>query len=65
MTPTDCLMTQEEAEAMAHAIPRSKLVVVPGTSTGELCGYFAELTGQAASWSGRSVTCDDAGITVQ
>jgi pimeloyl-ACP methyl ester carboxylesterase len=32
LTPTDCLMTQEEAEAMAHAIPRSKLVVVPGTN---------------------------------
>jgi pimeloyl-ACP methyl ester carboxylesterase len=32
LTPTDCLMTQEEAEAMAHAIPRAKLVVVPGTN---------------------------------
>jgi pimeloyl-ACP methyl ester carboxylesterase len=32
LTPTDCLMTQEEAEALAHAIPRSKLVVVPGTN---------------------------------
>jgi pimeloyl-ACP methyl ester carboxylesterase len=28
----DCLMTQEEAEAMAHAIPRCRLVVVPGTN---------------------------------
>jgi pimeloyl-ACP methyl ester carboxylesterase len=28
----DCLMTQEEAEAMAHAIPRCTLVVVPGTN---------------------------------
>lgn len=32
LTATDCLMTQEEAEAMAHAIPRSKLVVVPHTN---------------------------------
>ena len=28
----DCLMTQEEAEAMAHAIPRCRLVVVPGAN---------------------------------
>jgi pimeloyl-ACP methyl ester carboxylesterase len=28
----DCLMTQEEAEAMAHAIPRCRLVVVPATN---------------------------------
>jgi pimeloyl-ACP methyl ester carboxylesterase len=28
----DCLMTQAEAEAMAHAIPRCRLVVVPGTN---------------------------------
>jgi len=28
----DCLMTQEEAEAMAHAIPRCRLVVVPKTN---------------------------------
>ncbi len=32
LTATDCLMTQEEAEAMAHAIPASKLVLVPGTN---------------------------------
>jgi pimeloyl-ACP methyl ester carboxylesterase len=32
LTATDCLMTQEEAQAMAHAIPKSKLVVVPGTN---------------------------------
>ncbi|OGL07336.1 MAG: hypothetical protein A3I17_02145 [Candidatus Rokubacteria bacterium RIFCSPLOWO2_02_FULL_72_37] len=32
LTATDCLMTQEEAEAMAHAIPRCRLVVVPGTN---------------------------------
>jgi pimeloyl-ACP methyl ester carboxylesterase len=29
---TDCLMTQDEAEAMRHAIPRCTLVVVPGTN---------------------------------
>lgn len=28
----DCLMTQEEAEALAHAIPSCRLVVVPGTN---------------------------------
>ena len=28
----DCLMTQEEAEAMAHAIPNCRLVVVPATN---------------------------------
>jgi pimeloyl-ACP methyl ester carboxylesterase len=32
LTATDCLMTQEEARAMAHAIPRSRLVVVPETN---------------------------------
>lgn len=32
LTDTDCLMTQEEALAMTRAIPRSKLVVVPGTN---------------------------------
>lgn len=32
LTPTDCLMTQEEAEAIAAAIPKSKLVVVPKTN---------------------------------
>jgi len=32
LTEHDCLMTQEEAEAMAHAIPRCRLVVVPGTN---------------------------------
>jgi pimeloyl-ACP methyl ester carboxylesterase len=29
---TDCLMTQEEALAMVRAIPRARLVVVPGTN---------------------------------
>jgi pimeloyl-ACP methyl ester carboxylesterase len=28
----DCLMTQAEAEAMAHAIPDCRLIVVPGTN---------------------------------
>lgn len=28
----DCLMTQEEADAMAHALPDCHLVVVPGTN---------------------------------
>ncbi len=32
LTTTDCLMTQEEAEAVARAIPKSRLVVVPGTN---------------------------------
>jgi pimeloyl-ACP methyl ester carboxylesterase len=40
LTATDCLMTQEEAEAMADAIPRSKLVVVPGTN------HYTVLLGQ-------------------
>lgn len=40
LTPTDCLMTQEEAEAMVQAIPRAKLVVVPGTN------HYTVLLGQ-------------------
>ncbi len=32
LTATDCLMTQGEAQAMARAIPRSKLVVIPHTN---------------------------------
>lgn len=32
LTATDCLMTQDEAEAMAQAIPKSRLVVVPKTN---------------------------------
>lgn len=32
LSETDCLMTREEAEALARAIPMSKLVVVPGTN---------------------------------
>jgi pimeloyl-ACP methyl ester carboxylesterase len=40
LTPTDCLMTQDEAEALAHAIPRARLVVVPGTN------HYTVLLGQ-------------------
>jgi pimeloyl-ACP methyl ester carboxylesterase len=40
LTPTDCLMTQEEARALTHAIPRAKLVVVPGTN------HYTVLLGQ-------------------
>ncbi|MBI4241746.1 MAG: alpha/beta hydrolase [Candidatus Rokubacteria bacterium] len=40
LTATDCLMTQEEAEAMVRAIPRSKLVVVPKTN------HYTVLMGQ-------------------
>jgi pimeloyl-ACP methyl ester carboxylesterase len=32
LTATDCLMTREEARAMARAVPRSTLVEVPGTN---------------------------------
>jgi pimeloyl-ACP methyl ester carboxylesterase len=32
LTADDCLLTQEEADAMARAIPRCRLVVVPGTN---------------------------------
>jgi pimeloyl-ACP methyl ester carboxylesterase len=32
LTATDCLMTREEARAMASAIPKAKLVEVPGTN---------------------------------
>jgi pimeloyl-ACP methyl ester carboxylesterase len=32
LTATDCLMTGEEARAMARAIPRATLVVVPGAN---------------------------------
>jgi pimeloyl-ACP methyl ester carboxylesterase len=40
LTPSDCLMTPEEANAMARAISRSKLVVVPGTN------HYTVLLGQ-------------------
>ncbi|HSB40766.1 MAG TPA: alpha/beta hydrolase [Methylomirabilota bacterium] len=40
LTATDCLMTQEEAIALTHAIPRAKLVVVPGTN------HYTVLLGQ-------------------
>ena len=32
LTPTDCLMTQEEGKALAAGIPKSTLVVVPKTN---------------------------------
>jgi len=32
LTATDCLMTQDEAKALANAIPKSTLVVVPKTN---------------------------------
>jgi pimeloyl-ACP methyl ester carboxylesterase len=32
LTATDCLMTAEEGRAMAHAIPRARLVTVPGSN---------------------------------
>jgi len=32
LTASDCLMTQEEGRAVAHAIPKSKLVVIPNTN---------------------------------
>lgn len=32
LAATGCLMTQEEAVAMAYAIPKSKLVVLPNTN---------------------------------
>jgi pimeloyl-ACP methyl ester carboxylesterase len=40
LTATDCLMTQEETLALTHAIPRAKLVVVPGTN------HYTVLLGQ-------------------
>ena len=40
LTTTDCLMTQQEGAAMARAIPRSKLVVVPHTN------HYTVLLGQ-------------------
>ncbi len=40
LTPTDCLMTQEEGLAMAAAIPKSTLVVVPHTN------HYTVLLGQ-------------------
>ncbi len=32
MTSTDCLMTEAEGSALAHAIPKSKLMVIPNTN---------------------------------
>jgi pimeloyl-ACP methyl ester carboxylesterase len=50
LTATDCLMTQDEAEAMQHAIADCRLVVVPGTNhytivLGDNPTVAAELTG--------------------
>ncbi len=42
LTATDCLMTQAEGEAMAHAIPTSKLVVIPHTN------HYTILLGKSA-----------------
>ena len=41
------------------------VLVVPGTSTEQLCQYFAQLASQDASWSGHGVTCSADGISVQ
>jgi pimeloyl-ACP methyl ester carboxylesterase len=46
LTATDCLMTQDEAEAMAAAIPKSKLVVVPNTN------HYTVLLGQQKTVKG-------------
>ncbi len=40
LTASDSLMTEEEARAMAHAIPKSRLVVVPNTN------HYTVLLGQ-------------------
>ena len=40
LTPTDCLMTQEDGRAMAAGIPKAKLVVVPRTN------HYTVLLGQ-------------------
>lgn len=32
LTASDCLMTREEADALAHAIPQAKLVAIPNTN---------------------------------
>jgi len=42
LTANDCLMTEEEALAMAHAIPKSRLVVVPNAN------HYTVLLGQHA-----------------
>jgi pimeloyl-ACP methyl ester carboxylesterase len=49
-TDTDCVMTQDEAEAAARAIPRSTLAVIPGSNHYTiLLGTDAHL--QAALWN--------------
>ncbi len=41
------------------------VVIVPGTTTAELCAGFSALASQAASWSELTVGCNADGITVQ
>jgi len=40
------------------------VLVVPGTSTEELCTHFASLVGESAAWSEQNVSCDGDGITI-
>lgn len=40
------------------------VIVVPGTSTQQLCEYFASLAGEEASWSDLSVGCSGDGISI-
>ncbi|MCH9686007.1 MAG: hypothetical protein K0V04_31520 [Deltaproteobacteria bacterium] len=41
------------------------IIVVPGTSTAELCMNFVGLVAESAEWSAISVSCGGDGITVQ
>src|SRR5690606_4091679 len=41
------------------------VIVVPGTSSNELCTYFVGLAGQTASFGGLNVSCSGDGIVVQ
>ncbi|MBL4685019.1 MAG: hypothetical protein JKY37_10545 [Nannocystaceae bacterium] len=40
------------------------VLIVPGTDTTASCNYFAEMAGLSDEWTGLSVTCGPAGITV-
>lgn len=40
-------------------------IIVPGTDTLTSCQYFADLTGETPEWGGLSVTCSQAGISIQ
>ncbi|MCA9650365.1 MAG: hypothetical protein KC501_10680, partial [Myxococcales bacterium] len=40
------------------------VLVVPGTSTQQLCDHFASLVAEEASWSELSVSCSGDGITI-